>query len=199
MKKFTVVQGIAASLNIDNIDTDMLIPKGFLKTVKRTGLGIHLFQEMRYDAEGVEIPSFVLNRKPYRQAKVLVSGKNFGCGSSREHAPWALADFGIRVILAESFADIFFNNTAKNGILALPLAAAQLQELRSFAEQGLEFTVDLVEQKIEVGSRNYPFEIESFKRKCLLEGLDDIDLILESEAAISAHEQRLQDLRPWLA
>ncbi len=200
MDKFTVVKGAAAPLNIDNIDTDMLIPKGFLKTVKRTGLGVHLFHEMRYDQENQEISDFVLNQKPYREAKILISSKNFGCGSSREHAPWALADFGIRVILAESFADIFLSNTVKNGILALPIIATeQLQEMRLFAQQGLEFTVDLVEQNISVEHKNYSFKIDSFKRKCLLEGLDDIDLILASEAAIYAHEQKLRQNRPWLA
>ncbi|WGK69365.1 3-isopropylmalate dehydratase small subunit [Candidatus Haliotispira prima] len=199
MEKFTVVTGVAAPLNIDNIDTDMLIPKGFLKTIKRTGLGINLFQEMRYDSDGKEIPDFVLNREPYRKAGILVSGKNFGCGSSREHAPWALADFGIRVILAESFADIFFSNTVKNGILALALPSQQIQELRELSEQGLEFTVDLVRQVLEAGDKVFRFEVEDFRRKRLLEGLDDIDLILESDAAISAYEQKLQESRPWLA
>ncbi len=199
MEKFTVVTGAAALLDIDNIDTDMLIPKGFLKTVKRTGLGVHLFREMRYDDKGGEIADFVLNCEPYRKAKVLVAGKNFGCGSSREHAPWALADFGIRVILAESFADIFFSNTAKNGILALALPPKQMDELKDFARQGREFCVNLTDQKIEAGGEVYSFEIDGFKRKCLLEGLDDIDLILQSETAIDAHEEQLLRRRPWLA
>ena len=199
MDKFSLVKGKAASVYIDNIDTDMLFPKECLKTIKRTGLGVNLFQEMRYDTEGKEIPNFILNREPYRQAKVLLAGKNFGCGSSREHAPWALADFGIRVILAESFAEIFANNTVKNGILALALSPEILRELRSFAEQGLEFIIDLSEQKIESGGKSYTFEIDSFKRKCLLEGLDDIDLILESETAIQSYEDALPTQRPWLA
>ena len=199
MDKFTILRGTAAPLHIDNIDTDMLIPKVFLKTVKRTGLGANLFQDMRYDGEGNERSDFVLNQKPYRKAKILIAGKNFGCGSSREHAPWALADFGIRAILAESFADIFFTNTAKNGILALALPKEMLDELRGFAAQGVEFTLDLIEQKITVAQQDYPFEIEAFRRRCLLEGLDDIDLILESETAIAQHEQKLQTQRPWLA
>lgn len=199
MDKFTILRGVAAPLHIDNIDTDMLIPKVFLKTVKRTGLGANLFQDMRYDGEGNERDDFVLNQKPYREAKILIAGKNFGCGSSREHAPWALADFGIRAILAESFADIFFTNTAKNGILALPLPKDTLDELRSFAAKGAQFTVDLMAQKITVGQKDYPFEMEAFRRRCLLEGLDDIDLILESEAAIAQHEQKLRAQRPWLA
>ena len=167
--------------------------------MKRTGLGVNLFQEMRYDSDGKEMDDFVLNREPYRQAKILLAGKNFGCGSSREHAPWALADFGIRVILAESFADIFFNNTAKNGILALALEAELIAELRSFAEAGEEFSVDLLAQEIVVAAKVYPFEVDGFKRQCLLEGLDDIDLILSSEAAIQAHEDKLRQSRPWLA
>lgn len=199
MDKFTILRGTAAPLHIDNIDTDMLIPKVFLKTVKRTGLGANLFQDMRYDGEGNERSDFVLNQQPYREAKILIAGKNFGCGSSREHAPWALADFGIRAILAESFADIFFTNTAKNGILALPLPKETLEQLRGFAAQGKEFTVDLTGQKITVAQKDYPFEIEAFRRRCLLEGLDDIDLILESETAIAQHEQKLQAQRPWLA
>ena len=199
MDKFTILRGVAAPLNIDNIDTDMLIPKVFLKTVKRTGLGANLFQDMRYDAEGNECKDFVLNQEPYRNAKILIAGRNFGCGSSREHAPWALADFGIRAILADSFADIFFTNTAKNGILALPLPTGQLEELLGFAQQGTEFTIDLIEQKITVGKSNFLFEIEDFRRKCLLEGLDDIDLILQSEAAIAQHEQKLRSQRPWLS
>ena len=199
MDKFTILRGTAAPLHIDNIDTDMLIPKVFLKTVKRTGLGANLFQDMRYDGEGNERSDFVLNQKPYRKAKILIAGRNFGCGSSREHAPWALADFGIRAILAESFADIFFTNTAKNGILALALPKEMLDELRGFAAQGAEFTLDLIEQKITVAQKDYPFEIEAFRRRCLLEGLDDIDLILESETAIAQHEQKLHAQRPWLA
>lgn len=199
MKKFETFTGIAAPLDLQNIDTDMIIPKQFLKTIKRTGLGKHLFDEMRYDDQGAEKPDFILNRPPYRQAEILIAGANFGCGSSREHAPWALADFGIRVIISESFADIFHNNCFKNGLLPIALPAETVEMLMQQAQQGVAMTVDLGTQKITLaGGDQIAFSLEPFHRTVLLEGLDDIALTLAREEKIAAYEALRRRERPWL-
>ncbi len=199
MDKFTTLTGVAAPLPMINVDTDMIIPKQFLKTIKRTGLGKNLFDEMRYDEGGSEIADFVLNRDPYRGAVILVAGDNFGCGSSREHAPWAIMDFGIRCIVAPSFADIFFNNCFKNGILPVKLPQEQVDKLSAAAEKGATLTVDLDAQKI-TGSDGieYAFDVDPFRKHCLLEGLDDIGLTLRKSNLIDAFEQQQQTEKPWL-
>lgn len=201
MKKFETLTAIAAPLPLINVDTDMIIPKQYLKTIKRSGLGVALFDEMRYDADRNETPDFVLNREPWRRAKILVTGANFGCGSSREHAPWALDDFGIRCVIAPSFADIFWNNCFKNGILPVTLPQDQVDALMADAEQGgnARVTVDL-ERQVVVGAdgTEYPFEIDAFKKHCLLEGLDDIGLTLGHGAEIDAYESRVATERPWV-
>lgn len=200
MDKFQKVNGVAAPMPILNIDTDMIIPKQFLKTIKRTGLGVNLFDEMRYTKEGVEIPEFVLNKPAYRHAQILVAGDNFGCGSSREHAPWALADFGIKVIISTSFADIFYNNCFKNGILPIALPQADVDKLMEDAERGANATVsvDLVSQEIHGPDGGViKFEVETFRRHCLLEGLDDVGLTLQKETSITAFEEKLAVSRPW--
>jgi 3-isopropylmalate/(R)-2-methylmalate dehydratase small subunit len=200
MEKFTELTGVAAPLPMINVDTDMIIPKQFLKTIKRTGLGINLFQEMRYDAEGRENPDFVLNKPAYRKAEVLVAGANFGCGSSREHAPWALMDFGIRCVIAPSFADIFYNNAAKNGILLITLPQAEIDKLMEDASRGANarLTIDLPNQEIRrPDGEVIHFDIDPFKKKCLIEGLDDIGLTLNKKDAIDSFEQRSQLSRPW--
>ena len=202
MDKFTTLSGVAAPMPLVNIDTDMIIPKQFLKTIQRTGLGKNLFDEMRYDAEGNEIPDFVLNRPAYRQAKILVAGDNFGCGSSREHAPWAIADFGIRCVIAPGFADIFFNNCFKNGILPIVLPQAEVDKLMADAENGANavLTVDLEAQRItRPDGSTVAFEVDPFRKRCLLEGLDDIGLTLEKGEAIDAYEVRAAAARPWLS
>ncbi len=199
MEKFTQLSGVMAPLPIVNIDTDMIIPKLFLKTIKRTGLGANLFDEMRFKDDGSENPNFVLNKEPYRQAKILVAGDNFGCGSSREHAPWAIADFGIRCIIAPSFADIFYNNCFKNGILPVSLPEDKVAEISKFAGgDHPEITVDLKSQKIRTNNMEYHFEIDPFRKHCLLNGLDDISLTLEKEAQITAFEQQARKNTPWL-
>jgi 3-isopropylmalate/(R)-2-methylmalate dehydratase small subunit len=201
MDKFTSLTGIAAPLPMINVDTDMIIPKQFLKTIKRTGLGKHLFDEMRYDASGKEIPDFVLNRPAYRKASILVAGENFGCGSSREHAPWALLDFGIRCVIAPSFADIFYNNCFKNGILPIVLPKEEIAKLFDDAERGANavITIDLEKQEITGpdGGR-IRFEIDPFRKHCLLNGLDDIGLTLEKAAEIDGYEARQRAAQPWL-
>lgn len=200
MDKFQKVDGVAAPMPILNIDTDMIIPKQFLKTIKRTGLGVNLFDEMRYTKEGVEIPEFVLNKPAYRNARILVAGDNFGCGSSREHAPWALADFGIQVIISTSFADIFYNNCFKNGILPIALPQADVDKLMEDAERGANATVsvDLVSQEIHGPDGGViKFEVEAFRKHCLLEGLDDVGLTLQKETSITAFEEKLAVSRPW--
>jgi 3-isopropylmalate/(R)-2-methylmalate dehydratase small subunit len=202
MEKFTVLTGVAAPMAMINIDTDMIIPKQFLKTIKRTGLGKHLFEEMRYTPEGKEIESFVLNKPAYRGAKILVAGENFGCGSSREHAPWALADFGIRCIIAPSFADIFYNNCFKNGILPIRLPKEQVDLLLDDASRGSNavVTVDLEKQRITgPDGGSIAFEVEPFRKHCLLNGLDDIGLTLQQVSAIDAYEGKLRGNQPWLA
>jgi 3-isopropylmalate/(R)-2-methylmalate dehydratase small subunit len=201
MDKFTTLTGIAAPMPLVNIDTDMIIPKQFLKTIKRSGLGANLFDEMRYDQDGNEIPDFVLNKPQYREAQILVAGDNFGCGSSREHAPWALLDFGIRCVISTSFADIFYNNCFKNGILPITLPQEQVDILMSDAEKGANarITVDLESQTVTASDgQTFAFELDSFKKHCLLNGLDDIGLTLEKAAAIDSFEVTAQQARPWV-
>lgn len=202
MDKFDKLTGVAAPLPQINVDTDMIIPKQFLKTIKRTGLGKNLFDEMRYNPDGTEKPDFVLNRQAYRNASILVAGENFGCGSSREHAPWALLDFGIRCVIAPSFADIFFNNCAKNGILAITLPQEQVDLLMDDASRGANavLTVDLEAQTITgPDGGTITFEIDAHRKRCLLEGLDDIGLSLEKGNAIDDYERKLRQSAPWLA
>ncbi|MEM1385487.1 MAG: 3-isopropylmalate dehydratase small subunit [Pseudomonadota bacterium] len=201
MQKFTTLTGVAAPMPLVNVDTDMIIPKQFLKTIKRTGLGKNLFDEMRYRDDGSENPDFVLNRPAYREAKILVAGDNFGCGSSREHAPWALADFGIRCVLSTSFADIFYNNCFKNGILPIVLPQEQIDNLMEDAEKGANavVTVDLVEQVISrPDGGSVAFEIDPFRKHCLLNGLDDIGLTMQRSPEIEAYEARRRAATPWL-
>jgi 3-isopropylmalate/(R)-2-methylmalate dehydratase small subunit len=201
MEKFTEITGTAAPMPLVNIDTDMIIPKVFLKTIKRSGLGVNLFDEMRYDREGNEIPDFVLNQPQYRDAQILVAGDNFGCGSSREHAPWAIKDFGIRCVIAPSFADIFHNNCFKNGILPIALPQEQVDVLMKDAEKGsnARMTIDLVNQTVTTSDgEQFSFEVDAFKKHCLLEGLDDIGLTLEKGAAIDTYEESLNQSRPWV-
>jgi 3-isopropylmalate/(R)-2-methylmalate dehydratase small subunit len=201
MEKFTELTGIAAPLPLINVDTDMIIPKQFLKTIKRSGLGVNLFDEMRYDQDGNEIPDFVLNQPAYREAEILVAGDNFGCGSSREHAPWALLDFGIRCVIAPSFADIFYNNCFKNGILPIVLPQEDVDKLMDDAERGANatITVDLENQVITgPDGGSIAFEVDPHRRHCLINGLDDIGLTLEKDAHIDAFEERHHTARPWL-
>ena len=198
MDKFTTLQGIAAPLPIVNIDTDMIIPKQFLKTIKRTGLGVSLFYEMRYDTEGKLIEDFVLNTKPYDQSKILVAGDNFGCGSSREHAPWSLKDFGIRCVISTSFADIFYNNCFQNGILPIVVKAEELDRLMSAAGSQLEFNIDLPNQSIQVGNHSINFEIEDHRKERLLQGLDDIGITLGYKEDIASYENDKKNQKPWL-
>ena len=179
MNKFINLKSIPTYLPIVNIDTDMIIPKQFLKTIKRTGLGKNLFYEMRYDENGKEIIDFILNKEPYKSSKILIAGKNFGCGSSREHAPWALLDFGIKCIISSSYADIFYNNCFKNGILPIRISEDQIKELSDYANRKEEIAIDLPDQKIKFGNKQINFELDEFKKKCLIEGLDDIALSLE--------------------
>ena len=201
MENFETITGIAAPMPLVNIDTDMIIPKQFLKTIKRTGLGVSLFFEMRYDLEGNENPDFVLNQRAWRNSEIIVAGDNFGCGSSREHAPWALKDFGIRCVISTSFADIFYNNCFKNGILPVTLPKDQVDALMEQARSGenARITVDLEEQTV-IGpsGETYRFEIDPFKKRCLLEGLDDIGLTLEKIAAIDRFEEENRIATPWL-
>jgi 3-isopropylmalate/(R)-2-methylmalate dehydratase small subunit len=199
MQKFNKLVVLGASLPILNVDTDMIIPKQFLTTIKRTGLGANLFYEMRYDVNGSLIENFVLNQQPFSSAKVLVSRDNFGCGSSREHAPWALLDFGIRCIIAPSFADIFFNNCFKNGILPIILSKPEVEELLAYAEnKHNSFTIDLALQEVVANNKVYHFNIDSFRKKCLLEGLDDIGLTLQQEHLITEFENNNRLTKPWL-
>ena len=201
MDKFEKLSGIAAPLPIINVDTDMIIPKQFLKTIKRSGLGVNLFDEMRYDDDGAEIPDFVLNKPQYREAQILIAGDNFGCGSSREHAPWAIKDFGIRCIIAPSFADIFHSNCFKNGILPIALPQDQVDLLMREAEKGANarIEVDLEAQTVTTPDGTVlPFEVDAFKKHCLLEGLDDIGLTLAKGDAIDAFEARAAQERPWV-
>ena len=201
MDRFTTLTGVAAPLPMVNVDTDMIIPKQFLKTIERTGLGANLFDEMRFDREGNELPDFVLNRPAYRAAEILVAGENFGCGSSREHAPWALLDFGIRCVIAPSFADIFFNNCFKNGILPVALPQDAVDALMEDAEKGANarITVDLEAQTVTASDgETYTFDVDPFSKRCLLEGLDDIGLTMERASDIDAFEEKARSLRPWM-
>ena len=201
MQKFTTLTGIAAPLPIVNVDTDMIIPKDYLKTIKRTGLSEGLFAEMRLNEDGSENPDFVLNKPAYRDAEILVAGDNFGCGSSREHAPWALLDFGIRAVIAPSFADIFYNNCFKNGILPIALPQAQVDAIMEDAQNGsnARITVDLEAQEVRLTDGTaIPFEVDAFKKRCLLEGLDDVGLTMEKAPAIDAFESRMAQERPWV-
>ena len=198
MQKFSTLKSIPAYLPIVNIDTDMIIPKQFLKTIKRTGLGKNLFFEMRYDDKGNKIGDFILNKDPFTNSKILIAGKNFGCGSSREHAPWALLDFGITCVISSSFADIFYSNCFKNGILPIIVDEEKIKELSEYANRKEEISVDLKEEKIVYGNNEIKFKIDSFKKKCLLEGLDDIALSLNKSDKIKSFEQKLKSSKPWI-
>ena len=198
MKKFTSIKSIPAYLSIVNVDTDMIIPKQFLKTIKRTGLGKNLFYEMRYDQSGNLIKDFILNNDPYNNSKILIAGKNFGCGSSREHAPWALLDFGITCIISSSYADIFYNNCFKNGILPIKISEEEIKEISEYSKRKEEIAVDLSGQKIIFGNKEITFEIDEFKKKCLIEGLDDIALSLEKSEKIISFEKKIKSSKPWI-
>jgi len=200
MEKFTTLTGVAAPMPIVNVDTDMIIPKDYLKTIKRTGLGTGLFSEMRYNEDGTENPDFVLNKPAYRNTKILVAGDNFGCGSSREHAPWALMDFGIRCVISTSFADIFYNNCFKNGILPIVVSQEDLDKLMDDAERGANATVTVDLEAKEIRGPDggvIHFDLDAFKRHCLLNGLDDIALTLEKGPAIDGFEKAYANTRPW--
>ena len=198
MEKFTELKSIPSYLSLQNIDTDMIIPKQFLKTIKRTGLGKSLFYEMRYDENGKLIKDFILNNSPYTKSKILLAGKNFGCGSSREHAPWALLDFGIKCIISSSFADIFYSNCFKNGILPIQINDSYIQELSEYCKRKEEIEVDLEKEKIIYGNKSVDFNLDSFKKKCLIEGLDDIALSLEKISNIENYEKQLKKNKPWI-
>ena len=198
MEKFTKIKSVPAYIPLMNIDTDKIIPKQFLKTIKRSGLGKSLFYEMRFDEKGNPIKGFILDQEPFNNSKILITGKNFGCGSSREHAPWALLDFGIRVIVSESFADIFYNNCFKNGILPIVAKDETINELKNYSERKENIEVKLQEQEIIYGNKTFKFELDSFKKKCLLEGLDDIALSLEKTKNIESFENKMSQNRPWL-
>ena len=198
MKKFKNLKSIPAYLPIVNIDTDMIIPKQFLKTIKRTGLGKSLFFEMRYDHDGKEIKDFILNNEPYNNSKILIAGKNFGCGSSREHAPWALLDFGITCVISSSYADIFYNNCFKNGILPITISEEKIKELAEYSNRKEEISIDLIEQKITFGNNEIKFEIDDFKKECLIEGYDDIALSLNHKSKIESFENKIKYERPWI-
>lgn len=202
MEKFKTIKSNAIPLPMVNVDTDMIIPKQFLKTIKRTGLGKNLFYELRYDENDKEIKSFVLNQDEYKDSKILITGKNFGCGSSREHAPWSIADYGIKCIIASSYADIFYNNCFKNGILPIKLKDEEIEVLLSAAENSLNFTIDLENQKISYIENNtqkeMPFELDEAKKNCLLEGLDDIGMTLNKVSHISSFEEKQKSSNPWL-
>ena len=198
MQKFSSLKSIPSYLSLQNIDTDMIIPKQFLKTIKRTGLGKSLFYEMRYDENGKIINDFILNKEPYNKSKILLAGKNFGCGSSREHAPWALLDFGITCVISSSYADIFYNNCFKNGILPIILDEEKIKELAEYSKRKEEIEIDLKEEKIHFGNNELKFKIDPFKKKCLIEGLDDIALSLEKSSHINEFEKKVKSVRPWI-
>ena len=198
MNKFISIKSVPAYLPIVNIDTDMIIPKQFLKTIKRTGLGKNLFFEMRYDQSGKEIDDFILNNSPYNHSKILIAGKNFGCGSSREHAPWALMDFGITCVISSSYADIFYNNCFKNGILPITISEDQIKEISEYSNRKEEISINLPEQTISFGNKEIKFEIDQFKKKCLIEGLDDIALSLEKSEKIVSYENKIKEAKPWI-
>ncbi len=198
MEKFTKIKSIPAYIPLMNIDTDKIIPKQFLKTIKRSGLGKSLFYEMRFDEKGNPIKGFILDQEPFNNSKILIAGKNFGCGSSREHAPWALLDFGIKVIVSESFADIFYNNCFKNGILPIVAKGEIINELKDYSTRKENIEVKLIEQEIAYGNKTFKFELDSFKKKCLLEGLDDIALSLKKVKNIENFENKISQDKPWL-
>ena len=198
MKKFDILKGIPATLPMINVDTDMIIPKQFLKTIKRTGLGKGLFFEMRYDQNGNLVEDFILNKIPYNKSEILIAGKNFGCGSSREHAPWALLDFGVKCIISSSYADIFYNNCFKNGILPIMIAEDQIKEISDYSKRKEEIFVNLIDQKIVFGNKEIKFEIDEFKKRCLIEGLDDIALSLEKSEKIFSFEKKIKSTKPWI-
>ena len=198
MEKFNNLKSIPSYLSLQNIDTDMIIPKQFLKTIKRTGLGKSLFYEMRYDENGKKNVDFILNKDPYNKSKILLAGKNFGCGSSREHAPWALSDFGIKCVISASFADIFYNNCFKNGILPIKIDDKIVVELAEYSKRKEEIEVSLENQEIKYGNKVSKFELDAFKKKCLIEGLDDIDLSMEKISKIDSYENNLQKTKPWI-
>ena len=198
MEKFNKLKSIPSYLALQNIDTDMIIPKQFLKTIKRTGLGKSLFYEMRYDEQGISIKDFTLNNEPYNKSKILLAGKNFGCGSSREHAPWALSDFGIKCVISSSFADIFYNNCFKNGILPVKIEEKKVLELAEYAKRKKEIDINLGNQEIKFGNKSIKFDIDEFKKKCLIEGLDDIDLSMKKLSHIDNFEKKLGTDKPWL-
>ena len=197
MEKFNILKGIPANLPMINVDTDMIIPKQFLKTLKRSGLGKSLFFEMRYDEQGKKIDNFVLNKEPYNKSSILLTGKNFGCGSSREHAPWALLDFGIKCIIGPSFADIFCNNCFKNGMLPIVLSQNNLEEIVEYSKRKEIVEINLTKQEIKFGNKIINFEIDPFKKECLLNGVDDITLSLEKSDKISFYEENLKKTKPW--
>jgi 3-isopropylmalate/(R)-2-methylmalate dehydratase small subunit len=198
MKKFSNLKSIPSYLSLQNIDTDMIIPKQFLKTIKRTGLGKSLFYEMRYDENGKTIEDFILNKEPYDKSKILLAGKNFGCGSSREHAPWALSDFGIRCIISSSFADIFYNNCFKNGILPIKINEQVISELAEYSKRKEEIEINLENQEIKYGNKISKFDVDAFKKKCLIEGLDDIALSMDKISQIDSFEKEIKASKPWL-
>ena len=198
MEKFSNLKSIPSYLSLQNIDTDMIIPKQFLKTIKRTGLGKSLFYEMRYDENGKIINDFILNKEPYNKSKILLAGKNFGCGSSREHAPWALSDFGIKCVISSSFADIFYNNCFKNGILPIKIDDKVVLELAEYSKRKEEIEINLEKQEIKYGNKVIKFEVDAFKKKCLIEGLDDIALSMEKISQIDNFEKKLVKDKPWL-
>ena len=198
MEKFSNLKSIPSYLSLQNIDTDMIIPKQFLKTIKRTGLGKSLFYEMRYDENGKIINDFILNKEPYNRSKILLAGKNFGCGSSREHAPWALSDFGIKCVISSSFADIFYNNCFKNGILPIKIDDKVVLELAEYSKRKEEIEINLEKQEIKYGNKVIKFEVDAFKKKCLIEGLDDIALSMEKIFQIDNFEKKLIKEKPWL-
>ena len=198
MEKFNILKSVPANLPMMNVDTDMIIPKQFLKTIKRSGLGKSLFFEMRYDEQGKKMNDFVLNTEPYDKSSILLAGKNFGCGSSREHAPWALLDFGIKCVISPSFADIFYNNCFKNGMLPIVLDQKQLEELIEYSERKEAIEINLPEQKIKLENKIISFEVDTFKKKCLLDGLDDISLSLEKSNKITSYEKNIQKTKPWM-
>jgi len=198
MKKFNILKGIPANLPMINIDTDMIIPKQFLKTIKRTGLGKSLFYEMRFKLDGKKNEDFILNKEPYENSSILLTGKNFGCGSSREHAPWALLDFGIKCVISPSFADIFYNNCFKNGMLPIILDEKEIEELVQYSERKEKVEINLPEQEIKFGNKIIKFEIDKFKKHCLLNGLDDIAMSLEKNEKISSYERKIDKNKPWI-
>ena len=198
MDKFSTLKSIPAHMPLSNIDTDMIIPKQFLKTIKRTGLGKNLFYEMRYDEKENPIKNFILNKKPFTESKILIGGKNFGCGSSREHAPWALLDFGIKCIISSSFADIFYNNCFKNGILPIVLDEKIIQDLAEYSKREDEIEIKIETQEIIYGNKSIKFDLDPFKKKCLVEGIDDIDISLEKFKNIDDYENKIKNSKPWL-